>query len=163
MTSNINRRTFIKITNLTALSLLFRNILQGCNEISISLKNILEKSDDFLSAINYNGDNNFKCYNLSSYQYTHASFRGDEAFIYSKNNVIVGFTIKVNNINNLEQNLRELTRLYIAKTLSFENDFGKEYYWLIGNKKIKLAYISNKDIPQYTFYTEVLNSANLVL
>ncbi len=160
----MHRRKFIRNTLYISSGLFISHSLIGCNSNVIQLNEIIGKSDEILTPFSKEGDDFFAYYILTKQSFIHPKIKGNQVFIYCQEGIIVGYTIKINGIEKIEDLSKRFSQQYGPQSLVFENDFGKEYEWKTNNKKIMLCFSKeNLKLPQNTYYSEALLSNNLLV
>ncbi len=160
----MHRRQFIKNTTLFSSAILISSSLVYCSDKKFALEDNIGKSGNILDEFPVEGDSDFSYYILQKSQFSHSEVSGQQAFVFCKNEKIIGYTIKIDGTDKAENYLRQLSQKYGVQKKVFENDFGHEYSWENNDKQISLTYAKNyANVPQYTYFSEAILDTSLFI
>lgn len=163
----MDRRKFIFNSGLGTIGVLIIPSIVSCSDKDqVNLEDLLGKSTVFLPSTSFvakEGNNDFGYYYFNDTGFTHQKYKGNEAFVFYKGSKIVGFTIQIEGIDFVKEEVEKFSKLYNNYKVNFENDFGKEYQWSGSNKLIRLSYNDYKVLPKLTFYSEFFLDSFLIL
>ena len=93
--------------------------------------------------------------------FINSPYMATKAFVFYKKSEIIGFTLIIEGINEINKLTKEISSINGKHNLNYENDFGKEYEWNTSEKNIKLSYNDYKGLPELSFYSEFLKKETL--
>lgn len=162
----MKRRKFIQQTVTVATGLILLPNLISCSNEELSLTSLLGKKDTVLTnlSLKKEGNSDFSYIILENSSYKHDLIVGLEAFVFSVDQTIVGFTIRETGIANSIKYFDKLNSLYKTPKKTIANDFGIENLWIESDKHIKLCYTKPyKGLEQNTHYSEYLPESKLIV
>lgn len=163
----MKRRRFIINTGLGALGLYLAPNLMSCsNKKAVELDTVLGKSVSILSESDYlnkEGNEDFGYYHFDENNFKMEKYKAKEAFIFYKNSKVIGYTLKIEGNDFFKQGVENISKVMKNYTSNYKNDFGEELQWSHSGKVIKLSFNNYKDLPQLTFYTEILEDNKLII
>jgi len=160
----MHRRTFIRNSALLSTGILISSSLIYCSGKKISLDDCIGKNKNILDGFPVEGDSYFSYYTLPQSKFSHSNFSGEQAFVFCKNNKIVGYTIKMNGTDDVENYMSKLSQKYGVQKKVFENDFGEEFSWETDSRKFSLTYAKNyPNVPKNTYFSEAVLKNGLMV
>ncbi len=160
----MDRRQFIKQTSIATVGIIISSSLVSCSSEALKLSTLIGKPKQNLSNFIKEGDDFFSYYTLESSDFEHDFVDGDKAFLFASSNKIVGFTIKIEGVSDVENYIEKLNSLYNEKIKVIDNIFGTEYLWKAKNKHIKLCYTKPYEgLEQNMHYSEYDVNSNLIV
>ncbi len=162
----MNRRKFIINTGLGALGLYFAPSLVSCSSKKVNLNTILGQANSLLDTSEFlskEGNKDFGYYHFGQGDFIIENYKGKEAFIFYKNEKIIGYTLQIEGNDFFEENLGLISKTLGKFKTNFKNDFGQEAQWNNSGKTIKLSVNNFQDIPKLSFYSEFTDNSGLII
>lgn len=160
----MNRKQFIKNVLIFSGGILITQPLVSCSKESFQLEELIGKSESLLKNYSKIGNNQFGYYKVDTNAFKHKIFKGKNAFIYSENQKIIGYTIKIEGIQNFNTNKKSLSKAYGESHLVYKNDFGEQHKWTKSKRKYSIEKVEKRqNLSPNTFFSESLIENKLIV
>lgn len=154
----MKRKEFINISSKTLLGLIFANsFLVSCFSTEQDISNIIGKNINNFKDLKTEYNGKISCYSITNFKF---HVKGEKAFIFCINKVIVGISIKIKN----NKPLTDIVDITNSKKTIYNNAFGSKTLWK--EKNIFKSISTPKDyqnIENYIFYGEYLEEGSSIV